>query len=275
MTIPSKPIIIFDIMNDKTRHSNNIISKAREGFNRDLLAPDYGKIHYSDEHLELLLGMFEITEGRNYLDLGTGNGYLAFALASLNNKINVYGIDIADLAIKENIKKKTEENIRNVYFDIYNGIVIPYEADFFHMVMTRYALHHFPEINKTIYYLNKILEKDGLVLISDPVVDDEDGTNFMNKFMAIKKDGHVKCYSEKGLIRLFEEKGFKKIKSTSSTIRFPREHVPEYDELLKHTPEDIKKVYNVAAENGKIYITLKVMNVLFRKTNNYIYMEEY
>jgi predicted O-methyltransferase YrrM len=61
--------------------TQEIIDQARQGFDPVLHSDEYRRIHADDEHLNALMTMLENQPGGKYMDLGTGNGYLAFEMA--------------------------------------------------------------------------------------------------------------------------------------------------------------------------------------------------
>lgn len=116
-----------------------IIEKAKNGFNNNLLLENYHKIHSDNAQLVKLIELINIEEKRNYLDLGTGNGYVAFEVAKLSNKINVYGLDIAEKAIKRNREISMANGISNIIFDVYvyDGSKFPYNNECFKCATSR------------------------------------------------------------------------------------------------------------------------------------------
>ena len=138
---------------------NIIIEKAKNGFNRNLLLDNYHKIHSDDKELKKLIELFHVEKKKNYLDLGTGNGYVAFELAKFNKEVNVNGLDIAEKAIQRNKEISLENGINNIKFDVYDGLNIPYEDSSFDGVISRLAIHHFPDIKNTIKQIDRILKK--------------------------------------------------------------------------------------------------------------------
>ncbi|MEJ2567897.1 MAG: class I SAM-dependent methyltransferase [candidate division WOR-3 bacterium] len=72
------------------------IEKTKQKFDPILHTDGYKKIHSDEEHLKKLLNLFELKANCHYLDLGTGNGYLAFALAEKDKNIFVEGLDIVE-----------------------------------------------------------------------------------------------------------------------------------------------------------------------------------
>lgn len=87
--------------------------------------------------------------------------------------------------------------------------------------------------------------------------------------MRMKKDGHIKYYSKKEFIALAENAGFKLADSIETEITFPRlrETAIEFDDIMKKHDKKIIESYNVRVtdDNKYIYITERVLNLLFQK----------
>jgi ubiquinone/menaquinone biosynthesis C-methylase UbiE len=245
-------------------NKDEIIKKAREGFDNQLHTDQYKKKHSDDNHLKKLIDFLPVKENENYLDLGTGNGYAAFELAVKNRNINVYGLDIAVNSIKENIKLKRKLNIPNISFKSYDGYSFPYKENFFYGVLSRYAFHHFPDIELTINELKRIIKPGGFFLLSDPVTYKKDNMNFIDKFQALLPDGHVHFYRKDEIINIFESHGFIMEKSFESSIRYSRKYSKDYERLLTATPEEILKIYKTDRFHNKIYIEVSILNILFK-----------
>ena len=56
------------------------------------------------------------------------------------------------------------------------------------------ALHHFPDIEKTFAEIGRVLKKGGILFVSDPTPNVIDIIRFVDTFMQMKDDGHVKFY---------------------------------------------------------------------------------
>ena len=242
------------------------ITEARDRFDSEVHTEEYRKIHSDSDHLENLLELLEIENDKQYLDLGTGNGYLAFEIADRFKSVVVEGLDIAMNSISQNNSIALKSDWKNVNFSSYEGIQFPYDDAFFKGVISRYALHHFPEIENSIREINRVLEKDGFFLLSDPLTHDEDKEGFIDKFQKLKKDGHIHFYYEQEIVDHFEKQDFRKEKVFYSSVRFPRDYNSDYEDLLNGESKDILDLYEVEKQRDKVYITVKVMNILFRKT---------
>jgi len=216
-----------------------------------------------DAHLRMIMNA--LSERKCILDLGTGNGYLAFPLAECDPHRRVTGIDIVRDTLVRNEEIKNEKGLNNLDFVPYKGDVMPFAKDTFDAIVTRYALHHFQDIEKTFSEIGRILRPDGMLLISDPTPDDEDEGRFVDAYMQMKDDGHVKFYKEEEFERLAEKVGLRKEKTVMTEIRFPRKMTHEYLELVENTDQKLLDLYDIKMMDDEIYITEKVMNIIFLK----------
>lgn len=124
------------------------INATREGFERSFASGEfYNKQTQDEKHLRDILDFLPIKAGMKILDLGTGSGYLAFPIAIENPGATIVGLDIVEKTLEENQKNADNKGIKNLKFVPYDGITFPFEDSEFDMVISRYALHHFPDIN--------------------------------------------------------------------------------------------------------------------------------
>src|SRR5512143_1726752 len=171
--------------------THEIIEQARQSFDKELHTAGYSDIHAASTHLEALLQMIDIQPHKHYLDLGTGNGYIAFEFASRFPSLVVTGLDIAADSIQVNQSIQRERGLDNLDFRAYDGLGLPFTDASYWGVISRYAFHHFPDAMFSVQELQRIIEPQGFVIISDPITHDEDTANFIDQFQQLKPDGHV------------------------------------------------------------------------------------
>jgi len=241
------------------------IKKTKQKFDSILHTNGYKKIHSDEEHLKNLLDLFKFKPNCSYLDLGTGNGYLAFALAEKNKDIFVEGLDIVEDSIIKNNQIIKEIGLENIKFKTYNGIKFPYPDSFFSGVISRYALHHFPNINRSIREINRVLKKEGFFILSDAKTYDIDSNGFIDEFQKYLEDGHNHFYYENEIIELFKNQGFIKEKIFYSYIRYPRKHNKRYQDLINSASKKVVDKYKMEIVNDNIFMTVQIMNILFKK----------
>ena len=245
---------------------DNNISKTKKSFEASFTEGEfYNKQTQDAEHLNNILESIILKDGDKVLDLGTGSGYLAFAIAKKHPDVTVVGLDIVSNTLDKNKQKAQEEEIFNIEFVNYNGINSPFENKSFDWVVTRYALHHFPDIQHAFYEVARVLKSGGHFFISDPVPNDSDFHRFVDAFMQLKDDGHNKFYTLAEFVTFANHSGMKLINFFDSSITFPRKMDETYDDLLKKTSNKTIKSYNIKVTDDDCYITEKVVNGLFQK----------
>ena len=199
------------------------IEAARESFNKELLSADYPEIHDDADQVSRLVAYLDPQPGGTYLDLATGNGTVAFAIADHQPDARVIGIDIADDAIARNRTSALEKGTANVEFIHTSGREIGFPAATFDGIVTRYALHHFPNVAVILAGARRVLRPRGSFVVSDAIRHPEDEHDFINRFQALKPDGHVEIHTAEGLLELFYPHGFVATDQFSSAIAFTRD----------------------------------------------------
>lgn len=244
------------------------IMKTKEEFEKSFKENDfYNKQTQDDIHLNKIISFLPIKDKMRILDLGTGSGYLAFNLARKYPNVLITGLDIVNEALIINSKKRDEEKLDNLIFINYDGFKFPFPDGSFDMVISRYAIHHFPDICSSIKEVNRVLRKDGYFFISDPTINEVDNIRFIDSYMQLKHDGHIKFYTLEELISINKKNNLIYVNDFKSSIRFPKQKSTAngYKELIESYPKEIINSYDLAYSSDSIYVTEKVNNVLFKK----------
>lgn len=239
------------------------IKAARESFNEELLSADYPGIHDNADQVGRLVAYLDPRPGGTYLDLATGNGTVAFAVADHQPEARVIGIDIADDAIARNRASASEKGYANVEFFHTSGRGIDFPAATFDGIVTRYALHHFPNVDVILAEARRVLRPQGSFVVSDAIRHPEDDHDFINRFQALKPDGHVEIYTAVGLLELFRPHGFEETDQFRSAIAFTRDLDAEYRRLIEETSQQILDAYELSVADDRAALSFDVLNVKF------------
>lgn len=201
------------------------------------------------------------------LDLGAGSGYLSFSIAENFPNSSIIGLDIVEKALEVNRIKAEKESVSNISFTTYDGVIFPFDDNELDMVVSRYALHHFPDIQRSISEVSRVLKSGGFLFISDPTPNTIDTSQFVDEYMQLKEDGHIKFYTKNEWEQICTEAGLKFVESFNSSIRFPKKKDTAYgfDELLKKHDKNIIESYKLEVLGNEIYLTEQVNNILLRK----------
>ena len=85
--------------------------------------------------------------------------------------------------------------------------------------------------------------------------------------MQMKKDGHIKFYTQDEWKEIAEISGLKFLNGFETAIRFPRkkETALEFDDIMKRHDEKVIEGYEVEVVGDEIWITERVNNLFFEK----------
>jgi len=241
------------------------IDEARQSFDAVLHTPEFNIVHADDVHLDLLIDYLAVTPGGRYLDLGTGNGYVAFGIAGRHPDCLVTGIDIAAKAIRKNVELAREKGLANVDFALVDGINLDVPGNAFDGIICRYALHHLPALRSTLDDVHEALKVSGRFVIADPVMDDGDVGDFINHFLALKPDGHVRIHTRNELLALFGDCGFQPKHISMTSISFTRPLNPDYRALIDATLPPILQAYGIALQGDEVSARMDILNAAFAR----------
>lgn len=242
----------------------NVAESFEESFKEKTF---YNKQTQDETHLRDILKFVEIEPRMKVLDLGCGSGYLTFPMARNNPKSTIIGLDIVTKTLENNMAEAKKDSLSNLEFIAYDGVTFPFEDESFDLVVTRYALHHFPNIENSMKEMARVLKPGGKLFISDPRPNECDVTRFVDDYMQLKKDGHVKFYTKDEWINICDRCGLIFTKSFDSKIRFPKKKSTAigFADVIKKHDRAIVDSYELSETEEEIWVTEQVNNILFCK----------
>lgn len=227
----------------------------------------YSKQTRDYEHLNKIIDFLQVNPSDTIIDLGCGTGFLSFPLAKKYSNSKIIGLDIVNDTLKRNIENAKSEGINNIDFLSYDGEKFPFEDNSVDVVITRYAIHHFPDINDKFKEINRVLKKGGKLFISDPMPNEDDTSRFVDCYMQMKKDGHIKFYTIDEMKKIAKASKLSYVNGFETSITFPKKRntATSFEEILKKHSKKIIDGYNLKINEDEIYITERVFNLLFTK----------
>lgn len=131
-------------------NTEKTIEAARKGFETSFEEGKFYNRQTQDAvHLNQIIEALNIQAHNAILDLGTGTGYVSLEIAKRYKNAQITGLDIVEKTLQVNREEAEKQNLKNICFVSYDGKNFPFKDKYFDIIVTRYALHHFPEIEST------------------------------------------------------------------------------------------------------------------------------
>jgi len=156
-----------------------------------------------------LVSLLELGDKPYVLDLGCGTGWtLRYAANRWQGEF--YGVDISSKMVERAQAKS--RSYGNLHFYKSRVEELPFDDDFFDVVLSSYAFHHFSNPEKALREANRVLKPKGKLYILDMTANNA-FTRLVDRFTRKMEAAHVKSYSTKEFQALFERAGLSYITS--------------------------------------------------------------
>lgn len=101
------------------------------------------------------------------IDLGSGLGDLAIAVAKRYPQLKVKGIDFSQKAINEATNRVKYENLSNVDFELADMHNLPFEDKSVDLVVSHGSIHHLKDTAKAFLEIYRVLKPGALAYLTD------------------------------------------------------------------------------------------------------------
>ena len=191
----------------------NFLVRLREAIVRHNIDQSYSKEKIISFFTFLLKGEFqgllpsETGGGRNFLDIGCGNGDNLVLLSDYS--WNCFGVEIDSAHV---------QYLRCAGLNVFCGFEsIPNELKF-SAIRLWHVLEHFHQPAKYIKHIHQILEDGGCVYLSIPIRSGLVPKIFGKYWIGYDAPRHTVAFSKKSSIKFFEDNGFKIKKMTGTSM---------------------------------------------------------
>jgi ubiquinone/menaquinone biosynthesis C-methylase UbiE len=193
-------------------HANVEEVRARFGATADRVA------EHADQQVAMVreqLQAFVVPNGdERALDVGTGAGTLALALAPLVRE--VVGVDVVP-ELLEHARAKAPANVSFVEGDATN---LPFEAGSFDLACTRRTLHHILRPERAVAELTRVTASGGRVFVDDQIAPvDPLAALDLDRFERARDPSHTRTLPDIDFRQLFEANGLVLLQSRFQTHR--------------------------------------------------------
>jgi ubiquinone/menaquinone biosynthesis C-methylase UbiE len=141
------------------------------------------------------------------LDIATGAGHTAFALAS--HVRAVVGTDLTVEMLREAAQLRAARGIANVAFVLADVHRLPFPAGAFHLVTCRRAAHHFSRMDLALGEMHRAMRSGGRIVIDDRSVPENDFVDAcLNELDRYHDESHVRQYRAGEWRQMLQDRGF-------------------------------------------------------------------
>ena len=186
-------------MNQYDDHNNEVISQFTQQ------AIPFSQLTGHLDSLDLLVKISKVDLKSNVLDVASGPGLVASEFAKYSHHVEC--LDLTPAMLKQAKKRASEAQIANVSFCEGDAMNLPYEDNYFDVVVTRYSFHHFLAPEKVLQEMIRVCKSGGRVVVADVAIEQR----FMELFNHIERlrdSSHVSALSLDRFERLFSTENF-------------------------------------------------------------------
>lgn len=208
-------------------------NSVKEQFSKNAEAYLESESHAKGDDLLQLIDWVQPRKDWSVLDIATGGGHVAKTVAPFVKRI--YATDLTERMLEITAKELAMTH-PNMDFILADAEALPFLANSFDLVTCRIAPHHFPNPEKFIREVARVLRKNGkFVLIDNVSPEEEDLAEYLNTFEKMRDKSHSRCLSIKEWSSLFEQEGLQIIKSQ------PKKKKQNYSVWLERMVSDKKQ----------------------------------
>jgi len=173
------------------------------------------------------------------LDVATGTGHTAFALAS--HVRAVVGMDLTVEMLEESKRLGAVRGVSNVMLGLADVHDLPFLPETFHLITCRRAAHHFSQIGGALNEMRRVLHAGGRLVIDDRSVPEDDFVDAcMNRLDRYHDESHVREYRPSEWRELLEDHGFA-VEAIEGYVK----HRPVTAFTEEVVPENVRRIHEI------------------------------
>jgi ubiquinone/menaquinone biosynthesis C-methylase UbiE len=241
--------------------TNTIEDLARRIFTERAAFYTNSAAHKNPQMLAKLVVLAQPQPGWLALDVATGTGHTAFALAPYVQ--HVTAIDLTSAMLDEARKLQADLGITNVDFRTANVHDLPFPAASFDLLTSRIAPHHFSDIRRALSEMVRVLRPGGRLVIDDRSIPENDFVDkTMNLLDTYHDPSHVREYRPSEWQHMLSDAGFKvntlkpyhqQRPVTSLTHNADANSIARINELIASLNDIQRREMNVEQKDGQWY----------------------
>lgn len=163
-------------------------------------------VHRASEGLEALVRLASPFSEDRALDVATGTGFTALALAPHCRR--VVAVDFTPAMLHEAVSLRQAREASNLLFCLGDAEALPFADATFSLVTCRHAGHHFPDLPRALMEMARVVQPNGRVVIEDTCAPEDPAlAALMNAWERRRDPSHVADLPPTRLRKMLEESG--------------------------------------------------------------------
>lgn len=255
----------------QTSHDHKAV--VREEFTRQADAYAAAAVITSEDRLARLVGAIRPARGARALEVATGPGYVAMALAA--QCAEVVGIDLTEAPLRIAERMRIERGLTNVRFEQGDAENLPERE--FDIVVCRFAFHHFEDPRRVLAQMCRVCRTGGTVAVEDLYSSEEPGrAAYWNTIERLRDHSHTRVLALSELVAMSADLGIEIQRLYSDEIAVDTEawlasaqtggdDAREVRTLLTRDMNEDLSGIRPFMRDGKLYFTQRTVAIVGRK----------
>ena len=169
-----------------TQDNQDKKAQVQEYFSRTAESYVASFSHRGGNDLERLIEIGEWAPYQHALDVATGGGHTALAVAPHVGRIMV--TDLTPRMLEQAQAYLTSQGVTNADFQEADAEQLPFADNSFDRVTCRIAPHHFPNIAQAVYEIARVLKPGGIFLLIDSIAPSDQALDTFLNTMEKRRD---------------------------------------------------------------------------------------
>jgi ubiquinone/menaquinone biosynthesis C-methylase UbiE len=221
-------------------------------------------VHASGAELEKMVQMANLQGAEMVLDAGCGPGHAALAFAP--HAAKVVAVDLVGSMLEQGRALAAARGIANIEFRQADVEQLPFEAESFDVIATRYSAHHWPDPQAALREFHRVLRRpdgrEGQLLIVDVVsFDDPVIDTHLQAIELLRDPSHVRDHTAGQWMTMLAVAGFQaevdftwnlhiEFSAWVQRMLTPPPAVAMIRSLLDHAPAEVRYALQVKPDSS-------------------------
>lgn len=241
-----------------TEKSQAVLVEAQFGARADVYLTS--TVHAQGEDLDAIAAMVAGRRDARVLDLGCGAGHVSFTVAPQVGPVTA--CDLSQSMLDVVARTAAERGLGNISTRQSTAEHLPFDAEAFDFVLSRYSAHHWHDFRRGIAEAARVLKHGGTAAFVDIVAADSPVLDtFLQSVELLRDTSHVRDYSKREWEWALVEAGLVVERVTPGRIRLdfqdwvtrmrtPPLHVAAIRSLQAAVADDVRRHFQVEPDGS-------------------------